>query len=296
VDLGRVGIWWSGSWRDRSDDGVDVAAEMEALGYTTLWSSGGYEPGLASRFERLLAATTHVAVASGIVSIWVNEPERLAESAAALDRRFPGRFVLGLGTSHAALVEPGGQAYVHPYAKMTRFLDRLDAHDAHDVSGSPAVTPGRRVLAALGPRMLALAAARSAGAHPYFVPVEHTAGARAVLGPGPVLAPEVAVVLERDPDRARAAARRYTAGYLGLPNYVNNVRALGYSEDDVAGAGSDRLVDAVVAWGDEAAIAARVAEHHAAGADHVCLQELTDDMGTFPVAQYRRLAPAVLGH
>ena len=141
--------------------------------------------------------------------------------------------------------------------------------------------------------MLELAAARAAGAHPYFVPVEHTARARDILGPGPLLAPEVAVVLEEDPARAREIARGYTTGYLGLPNYAGNLRILGYDDDDVAGGGSDRLVDAVIAWGDAAAVAERVREHRDAGADHVCLQVVAD-YAAFPLAQYRELAAALL--
>ncbi|HXX90153.1 MAG TPA: LLM class F420-dependent oxidoreductase [Acidimicrobiales bacterium] len=287
MELGRVGIWWSGSWR--GPEGADAAAEMESLGYGALWASGGYEPGLARWFTRLLETTSRVAVLSGIVSIWCNEPGPLAAEATDLDERFPGRFNLGLGASHAALVEPSGQPYVRPLSRLAAFLDALDALDA------PALSPARRLLAALGPRMLELAARRSAGAHPYFVPVEHTAVARERLGSGPLLAPELAVVLERDPQTAREIARRYTAGYLSLPNYANNLRRLGFGEDDLAGGGTDRLVDAVVAWGDDAAIAARVAEHHAAGADHVCVQVLVDDLRAFPLAQYRALAPALVG-
>jgi probable F420-dependent oxidoreductase len=154
------------------------------------------------------------------------------------------------------------------------------------------VASGRRVLAALGPRMLALSAQRCAGAHPYFVPVEHTARARQTLGPGPVLAPELTVVLDADPGRARALARTFTAGYLDLPNYADNLRSLGYGEDDLRGGGSDRLVDAVIAWGNDEAVARRVAEHHQAGADHVCVQVLSTRRG-FPIEHYRRLSEIV---
>jgi probable F420-dependent oxidoreductase len=149
------------------------------------------------------------------------------------------------------------------------------------------------MLAALVPRMMALAGTRSVGAHPYFVPVEHTAEARRALGPGPVLAPELAVVTERDPDRARQLAHEYCSLYLSLPNYSQNLRRLGYSEEDVAGGGSDRLVDAVMVVGDEAAVAERVAAHHTAGADHVCIQVVTADYAAFPLEQYRALAPAL---
>jgi probable F420-dependent oxidoreductase len=282
VDLGRVGIWWSGSWRADEGASAEAATEMEELGYGALWSSGGFQPGLARRFGRLLAATSRIVVASGIVSIWAGEPQKVSEDFSSLDALHPGRFLLGLGASHSAVVED----YHRPYSKMVNYLDEMDALGA--------VSHDRRMLAALGPRMLALAARRSLGAHPYFVPVEHTARAREILGDGSVLAPEVTVLLERDPWRARQVARTFTAGYLGLPNYANNLRALGYGEDDVAGGGSDRLVDAVVAWGDIDTIATRVHAHHDAGADHVCVQVIADGMSSFPVARYRELAPALL--
>jgi len=274
-------VWWSASWQGA--DGADIPAELEDLGYGALWSSGGFGPGLAKRFTRLLSATTHMIVASGIVSIWASSPAEVALAAADLDAEHPGRFVLGLGTSHAPMVA----RYARPYARMVGFLDGLDA-------AGPAVGRDRRVLAALGPRMLELARDRAAGAHPYLVPVEHTARARAILGEGRVLAPEVTVVLERDPVTARGLARDFTAGYLTLENYANNLRALGFDEDDLAGGGSDRLVDAVVAWGDVDAVAARIQKHLAAGADHVCLQVLPGG-GTFPITAYRELARVLLG-
>lgn len=288
MDLGKLGVWWSGTWRFKEDASVDVAAELEDLGYTALWSSGGLDPGLPTRFERLLASTTRVAVASGIVSIWATSPEQLAPAVADLDARYPGRFVLGLGASHAPLVAD----YTRPYGHMVSYLDALDALDALVASG-PAVGKDRRVLAALGPRMLKLARDRAAGAHPYFVPVEHTARAREVLGQGPVLAPEVTVLLERDPAKARDLARTFTAGYLTLPNYTNNLRTLGYRDADLSGGGSDRLVDAVVGWGDLDAVAAHVGAHFQAGADHVCVQVISG-RDSFPLAEYRELAPALL--
>ena len=190
MDLGRIGVWWSGAWRVAEDSSVDVAAELEELGYTALWSSGGFQPGLSPHFERLLAATTSMMVCSGIVSIWSTSPDQIALAVADLDRRHPDRFVLGLGASHAAIVED----YSRPYSHMETYLDALD------VAG-PAVARERRVLAALGHRMLRLAADRAAGAHPYFVPVEHTARAREVLGADGLVAPEVSVVLEKNPAR-----------------------------------------------------------------------------------------------
>jgi len=281
MDLGRVGVWWSGSWRVPDAPELDVAAELESLDYVALWSSGRYDPGLSPHFEQLLASTDHAVVASGIVSIWHAAPEEVGPAVAALEARFPGRFLLGLGASHAPLTEH----YARPYSHMVAYLDALDALETP-------VEPRHRVLAALRPRMLELAAARAAGAHPYFVPVEHTARARGILGPDPLLAPEVAVVLEPDPSRAREVARGYAAGYLQLPNYAQNLRDFGYCDDDIAGGGSDRLIDAVIPWGDAATIADRIRQHHDAGADHVCIQ-VVSDYSAFPLAEYRELAAAV---
>ena len=281
MDLGPLGVWWSGTWRSAGDPDADVAAELERAGYGALWSSGGFEPGLAPRFARLLASTTTAVVASGIASIWATPADELARAAAELEAAAPGRFLLGIGASHELIVE----GYRRPYAHMVAYLDALDAAD-------PPVPADRRILAALGPKMLALAGERSAGAHPYFVPVEHTAHARDILGHGPLLAPEVTVVLDEEAGRARQLARTFTTGYLALPNYAQNLRSLGFSEEDLAGGGSDRLVDAVVAWGSLERVAARVRDHHEAGADHVCIQVVTDAEG-FPLESYRRLAEAL---
>src|ERR1700694_1540266 len=238
--LGQVGIWWSGSWGSDAAETRDLGSEMEELGYSAIWMSGGFNPGLSDRFRRLLAATNSIPVASGIVSIWHTTPHHVAEGVAGLDRDFPGRFILGLGASHALAVDQAEPRYTRPFSRMVQFLDELDRVD-------PLVPVDRRVLAALGPKMLALAAARTAGAHPYFVPVEHTYRAREVLGAGPLRAPEQGVVLESDPDRAREVARSYPRCYFRLPNYTNNLRSLGFGDKDLAGAGSDRLVDAIVA-------------------------------------------------
>jgi probable F420-dependent oxidoreductase len=277
-----VGAWWSGSWQVPDVPELDGAAALESLGYGALWSSGRYDPGLSPHFERLLASSHHVVVASGIVSIWHAAPADVGPAVAALEARFPGRFLLGLGASHAPLAED----YSRPYSHMVAYLDALDALETP-------VPAERRVLAALRPRMLELAAARAAGAHPYFVPVEHTARARGILGPDALLAPEVAVVLEADPRRAREVARGYAAGYLQLPNYAQNLRDFGYGDDDIAGGGSDRLIDAVIPWGDAATVAERIGQHHQAGADHVCVQVIAD-YSALPLAQYRELAPALL--
>lgn len=276
MNLGPVGVWWSGSWKPVGAG--TPAAELEALGYGALWSSGGLDPGFTPRFDRLLAATDRVVVASGIVNIWKVSPEELARGVADLDARYPSRFLLGLGASHAPLVEN----YAHPYRQMVEYLDALDGL-------GPPVQSERRILAALGPRMLELAATRARGAHPYFVPVEHTARARALLGTGPLLAPEVTVVLEPDPGAAREQARAFTAGYLTLPNYVKNLRWLGFEDDELVGGGSDRLVDALVPHGDPGRVAARIREHHDAGADHVAVQVLGTHESV-PLEDYRALA------
>ena len=294
MELGRFGLWGSGPWRldQRAAEGGEVAAELESLGFGTLWLGGGQQRGFPPRFRTLLDATSRITVASGILSVWLASPEEAAAGVAALEAAHPGRFLLGLGVSHAPLVERLGERYQRPYRRMVDYLDALDRLDRQ----RPPVPADRRVLAALGPRMLALAAARAAGAHPYFVPVEHTARARQTLGSGPLLAPEQGVVLERDPERARRIARAHVARYLAMPNYTNNLRRFGFGDDDLDGDGSDRLVDAVVAWGDPETVARRVREHHQAGADHVCVQLLSERTEReFPRAEYRELAAALFG-
>src|SRR5262245_10124583 len=207
-----------------------------------------------------------------------------------IEEAFPGRFLLGIGVSHKPAVEGMRKTtYAPPIATMRQYLDDMDG--ALYFAAQP-TTPPRRVLAALGPKMLALAAERADGAHPYHATPEHTAAARAILGPGKILAVEQSVVLSTDAEEARRAARAALAIYIGLTNYVNNWRRLGFDDEDFAGGGSDRLVDAVFAWGDEETVKARVTAHLDAGADHVCIQAL-------PVAgsvldDWRRLAPALL--
>jgi probable F420-dependent oxidoreductase len=279
--LGRVGIW-ARELRFDPDPGAitDAAAELDELGWSALWipDVGGDVFGAV---DLLLGATTSAAIATGILNIWVQDP---AEVARATDERSEaGRFVLGLGASHAVLID----RYEKPLSAMRDYLDALDA-------ATPSVPDGGRLLAALGPKMLALSGNRGAGAHPYLVPVEHTRLAREILGDGPVLAPELGVVLDPDPAGGRALARAHVADYLELPNYANNLRRLGYTEEDFAGGGSDRLVDAIVAIGDEEAIAARVQEHLDAGADHVCIQVVGPMGQPLPRETWRRLAPVVL--
>jgi probable F420-dependent oxidoreductase len=212
-------------------------------------------------------------VATGILNIWMHAPADLGA--------IRERFLLGLGVSHSALI---GDQYAKPYSKMVSYLDGLDA------VGWPRED---RVLAALRPRMLALARDRAAGIHPYFVPAEHVARARATLGPTSLIAAELAVVLDANPSSARATARRHTAVYVTLPNYTNNLRDFGFADDDFADKGSDRLVDAIVAWGDMDAVVKRVNAMHDAGADHVCIQVIRPN-NEVPRAEWRELAPALL--
>ncbi|AXK37038.1 LLM class F420-dependent oxidoreductase [Streptomyces armeniacus] len=276
MDVGRLGVWNVGLRLGDAKRNAEAAAELEELGYGTVWLGGG--PGVAEAAP-LLQATSRLVVATGILNIWDHEPEAVAEQSAALDEDHPGRFLLGLGASHSALV---GDRYSRPYSAMIDYLDRLDA------AGSPA---GSRVLAALGPKMLAASRDRAAGAHPYLVTPEHTSRARETLGAGPLLAPEVKVVLNRDLAAARDVARGHLATYLRLPNYTSNLLRLGFSEDDVAGAGSDLLVDSVFALGDVDAVARRVTEHFDAGADHIAIQAVTPEMTDVPLADWRKLAP-----
>ncbi|HEY1595428.1 MAG TPA: LLM class F420-dependent oxidoreductase [Thermoleophilaceae bacterium] len=289
MDLGRIGIW-SGELRRHPDLGevADTAAELEQLGYTALFLPGGAGGDIMERSELLLDSTNSVPVAPGILNVWMHDPEEVATETARLEERHPGRFELGLGISHAPAVdkdEPG--RYRRPLTKMRSYLDELDA-------ASHPVPPQRRFLAALGPKMLELSRDRSAGAHPYFVPVEHTAYAREILGANTLLAPEQAVLLETDEGKAREGARGHMGRYLQLPNYTNNLLRHGFTEQDLQDGGSDRLVDAIVAWGDEQAIADRVRAHHDAGADHVCIQVVGVEPGTLPRGAWRRLADALL--
>jgi probable F420-dependent oxidoreductase len=217
--------------------------------------------------------------------MWTGAPADVGPAVADLESRFPDRFLLGIGASHAPMVSD----YSRPYSHMVAYLDALDALETP-------VQVQRRALAALGHRMLELAAQRAAGAHPYFVPVEHTARARSIVGPAPLLAPEVAVVLETDPAAARALAREYASLYLELPNYTQNLRTLGFGDGDIDGRGSDRLIDAVIPWGNATTIASRIREHHDAGADHVCLQVISaTGRDGFPLAEYRELAGTLFG-
>jgi probable F420-dependent oxidoreductase len=286
MDLSGVGIWSSQLRYGNPAESAEAAAELEDLGYTALWIPDVGGPVLDS-VAHLLASTKHTVIATGILNLWMHEPSEVAASYASLTNTHGDRFLLGIGVSHAPLIdskEPG--RYRKPLAATRSFLDALDAAEQP-------VPAKNRVLAALGPKMLELAATRARGAHPYLVTPEHTHQAREVLGEGPLLLPEQAVLLTDDAEQARAVGTDWLRAYLALPNYANNLLRSGFSADDLSSV-SDRLFDAIIAWGDEDAIVRRVNEHRAAGADHVCVQVLTADPREFPRAQWRRLAAALL--
>jgi probable F420-dependent oxidoreductase len=285
VDVGRVGVWTSSRLLD-GPEAIQAAAQLEDLGFGALWI--GSASGDLKLVSDLLGATSRLVVATGIVNVWFEPAGTTAAAFARVSAAYPGRLLLGIGAGHKLTVEEQtGQRYERPYEKLVRYLDELDAAD-------PPVPVEGRVLAALGPRVLELARDRTAGAHPYLVTPEHTHRARQILGPAKLLAPEQKVILETDPDRARTIARSTLSRYTTLPNYTRNWMRLGFTEDDLTDGGSDRLVDAMVAWGGVDAALARIAEHHQAGADHVCVQVLTDTQG-FPVTTLEELAAAMRG-
>ena len=289
--LGPVGAWSFALDGLRAGGERAYAGDVEAIGYPALWfpeSLGSKEA--FSRAGVLLAATEHIVVATGIASIWARDPFAMANGSRNLAEAYPNRFLLGIGVSHAPSVATRGHEYGRPLERMRTYLDAMDAarYDAPGDRRPP------RVLAALGDGMLRLAAARADGAHSYFVPVEHTARARAVLGEAPLLAVEQTAVLETDPVRARAVGRAFAARYLELPNYANNLRRVGFTDEDTSGGGSDRLIDAVIVRGDADAIAARVREHLVAGADHVCIQLRGSDPSDPRVDDLRELAKRLL--
>jgi probable F420-dependent oxidoreductase len=283
LDIGPVGIWTYGMWQD-ADDAAEAVAELEELGFGALWL--GFSDGGLELHESLLAASKHLVLGTAIINIWMNSPSKVAASYQRVERSHPGRMLIGLGSSHAGLTQ--GQDY-QPLQKMVSYLDELDTL-------SEAVPRDRRVLAALGPKMLRLAGERSAGVHPYLVTPAYTQKAREILGPEPLLAPEQKVVLETDPVKAREIARSVFSPHLTQPNYTNNLRRMGFTTGDFAAGGSDRLLDAVIAWGDADTVLGRIDEHHAAGADHVAIQVLTAGeygRGPLPRRQWRELAAAL---
>lgn len=290
--LGRVGAWSFALETLTAAEEREAVRRIEDLGYPAVWVPEAVTSReIFSHASWLLASTERMVVASGIANIWARDAVAMANGWRMLTDAYPGRFVLGLGVSHEGSVGRRGGRYERPYSKMRAYLDAMDR--AASSAPEPEAEP-RRMLAALGPRMLELAAERSLGAHPYFVPVEHTAFARARLGPEPVLAVEQTVVLETDPVEARRIARLFAVDYLQTPNYARNLRRMGWSDQDIAGQGSDALIDAVVAWGDVDRIASRVREHLQAGADHVCVQVVSEDETDVCLKELAELAPALL--
>jgi probable F420-dependent oxidoreductase len=292
--LGRTGIW-STSPEAYGVDGRDLAATVEKYGFGSLWLGGSHmAPDAFTKLVALLDGSSSLIVGTGIASIWGREPSDMQQGADTLSEGFPGRFILGLGVSHAPAVESLGRSYERPYSAMERYLDEMD-HPAGRNAGGPG-EGGRgqravRVLAALGPRMLELSRDEADGAHPYFTTVDHTAFARQILGPGKLLIPEQAVVLTEDRAAGLEGARAYAQRYLQLPNYVSNLRRFGFGDADTEGTGSDRLIDAVIPHG-SAVIAERVRQHLQAGADHVLLQPLGRD-GKFAIGDLAPLAEAL---
>ncbi len=285
VNVGNIGVWAGAPvWPDDPNEIGEVAAELEELGYGAAWF-GGATADLRLP-EQVIAGTSRLVAATGILNVWTEPVDQVSTSFARVNDAAPERLLVGIGAGHAENVEHTGQRYVRPYSKVSEYLRQLDSADRP-------VPDSARAVAALGPRMVTLAGERSLGAHPYLVTPEHTGSARDILGNGPLLAPEQKVMLERDRDRARAVATPVLETYLGLPNYASNLRRLGFSDDDLAGGGSDRLFDALVAWGDADAVATRIQQHRDAGADHVCVQAITEG-GGLPRQQWRELAPALV--
>lgn len=290
--LGRVGIWSFALQRLPATDAAAAMRTLEGLGYPAIWmpeSLGSKE--VLAHSALLLGSAERAIVAPGIASIYARDPMAMANGAKTLAEAYPGRFVLGIGVSHAPSVAMRGGSYGKPVETMREYLDAMDAAA---YAGPEPAEPVPLVLAALGPRMLELAAQRADGAHPYFVPVEHTAVARAAIGPETCLAVEQTAVLSTDPAEARRIGRAFARHYLALPNYANNLRRLGWSDEDIANDGSDRLIDSVIAWGDVDAIAGRVRAHLNAGADHVCVQLRSDSSADPALDGYRELAAAFL--
>jgi probable F420-dependent oxidoreductase len=271
MSLKRLGVW-AATDVFSATEAAAFARRVEAWGYGALWIPEAFGREIYSASAWLLASTSTLTVASGIANIYARDPVSSAAAQNGLNEQSGGRFLLGLGVSHIPLVEGVRRhEYGAPVATMRTYLQAMA--QAPYKAALPAQKP-KTILAALGPKMLALSAEEADGAHPYNVSPDHTREARAILGPGKLLCVEQAAVLETDPSRARAIARHFLSLYLGLPNYYRNWKRCGFTDADIAGGGSDRLIDSIVVWGDERAIRARIEEHWQAGADHVCVQSL----------------------
>ena len=289
VPMGRVGLWSADFDLQPMTKAQEAIAEVEEMGYSAVWVPEAVLREPFASTALLLSATKKLVLATGIASLHARTAQTMNAGWKTVTEAFPDRFVLGIGVSHAPMVNGVHKgAYDKPYSTMVEYLNAMDS--GLYFSPAPTTTP-RRVLAALGPKMLKLAAERADGAHPYFTPAEHTAFARTTMGSEAFLAPEVAVVLETDATKAREIARGFMKTYTGLPNYANNLKRFGFEHDEIVDQ-NDRLVDAIVGWGSTDAVVARMKEHFDAGADHVCIQVLTDATGTLPMRQWRELAEA----
>jgi probable F420-dependent oxidoreductase len=291
--LGRVGVWTGQLDYAPADVVRDAAREVEQLGYGALWTGEAIGREVMSAAQLLLAATENLIVATGIANIWARDAYATAAAQLALGEAYPDRFVLGIGASHKLLMDVRGGDYLKPLAFMASYLDGMDAGSEIYRAVRP-IEPPPRLLAALGPKMLELSRDRADGAHTYFVPPEHTARAREILGGDRLLVPEQVCVLASDPATAREIARRHTSSYLRLSNYTANLERFGFGAADFADGGNDRLVDTICAWGDVDVVAARVQAHLDAGADHVAVQVLVDDRRGLPRREWAELAPALL--
>jgi len=288
--LGRLGLWTFQLDVQPMREAQKFAAQIEELGFPTVWvpEAVGREPFASTAL--LLSATERLILATGIASLHARSPMTMQAGWKTITEAFPDRFLLGIGVSHQPAVEGfHGGSYDKPYSTMVKYLDAMDR--GLFFAAQPSAPPAR-ALAALGPKMLKLAAERTMGAHPYFVPVEHTPIARAAMGPDALLAPEQAVVFSRDATEARAVARGFMKTYLGLPNYTNNLKRLGWTDADIAGP-TDALIDAIVAWGSPDDIRARIKAHLDGGADHVCVQVLSSDPTKVTMEEFRQLASMI---
>jgi probable F420-dependent oxidoreductase len=292
IQLGPIGIWTRQLEDQPAAKAQETARELEELGYGALWFGEAAGREVLTNAGLLLAATKRIVIATGIANIYARDAVAMAAGQKTLAEAYPNRFLLGLGVSHIPLVEQlRGHRYEKPVATMRAYLEAMDQAPYNSV---PPPTKPARVLAALGPKMLELSGKLADGAHPYNTNPEHTAQARGILGPQPYLCPEQAVVLGTDPEKARGIGRAFLGFYLSLPNYANNFLRLGFDEGDFKDGGSNRLIDAIIAWGDLSAIRNRIREHHSAGADHVCIQVLTADPKALPLKECRELASALL--
>ena len=292
LQLGRVGLWAADFDLVPMAAAQEGIARVEEMGFGTVWVPEAVLREAFASCALLLSATKKMTIATGIANLHARTAQSMQAGWKTLSEAFPDRFLLGIGVSHAPTVQGLHKVnYDKPYSTMVEYLEAMD----NGVFFSPQPsTPPQRVLAALGPKMLKLAAEKTAGAHPYFVPVEHTAFARETLGKGPLLAPEIAVVLNETPEAAKEIANKHMSTYTRLPNYTNNLKRFGFTEDDIT-SHSDRLMDAIVARGSIDVVVARIKEHLDAGADHVCVQVLTGKPGVLPMKQWEELAQAVSG-